>query len=160
MTIRNIGVLILGAPGCGKSRLAHALIEDGNQLIADDLVDIAKQADGDLVGQAPAKLAGLLHLRHLGLFDIRSLYGAQAYRASARIDFAVTLDPALELPPAILELPLETLELCQRHIPAISINLSAEKSPAAILKLLIRQLFPQLMVPKSAKRNIITAINS
>jgi len=158
-----MGVLLLGAPGSGKSRLAQALLEggeSGDQLIADDLVNISKQADGTLLGQAPEQLAGLLHLRHLGLFDVRHLYATDCYRKNTPINFAVTLDPTLELPPAVLELPAETIELCQQKIPAITINLSNEQHPVAILKLLVRQFFTQLEMPKASKRNIITAINS
>lgn len=160
MAKNNIGVLITGVPGSGKSRLAHALIEHGHQLVADDLVDVSKLEDGTVRGQAPVKLAGLLHLRHLGLFDIRRLYGLDAYRMTTSIDFAVTLDPALEVPPAILEVPLDTFELCQQNIPAIRLNISKEPNPAAILNLLVRQFFPQFKVPKSAKRNIISTVNS
>lgn len=160
IAIENNGILILGEPGSGKSRLAHALIEKGHQLVADDLVEIHTQEDGSALGQAPKKLAGLLHLRHLGLFDIREQYGSEAYCQTAPIHFAVTLDPNLVLPPATLALPLETLELCQLKIPMITLNLSNETRPAAIFKLLVGQHFAKIEVPNSTKRNIIRAINS
>lgn len=62
------GVLVLGAPGSGKSSLLLALIEDPRQdaiLVADDRVILASGVD--LVARAPDTLAGLMEVRGVGI---------------------------------------------------------------------------------------------
>jgi len=62
------GVLVLGAPGSGKSSLLLALIEDPRQdaiLVADDRVVLS--ASGALVARAPEALAGLMEVRGVGV---------------------------------------------------------------------------------------------
>ncbi len=56
------GVLIVGAPGAGKSDLTLRLLGRGFNLVADDQVDIR-----DGIARAPDALAGLLEVRGLGI---------------------------------------------------------------------------------------------
>jgi hypothetical protein len=66
-----LGVLILGGPGAGKSRLAAELIDGCVQgrtgLIADDLISLSDE--GVLL---PAPQGPLLHLRGLGIARVRA----------------------------------------------------------------------------------------
>jgi HPr kinase/phosphorylase len=62
------GVLLLGPPGSGKSDLVLRLLDRGFMLVADDRVDIV-----DLVARPPAKLAGLLEVRGLGVMRLPHL---------------------------------------------------------------------------------------
>jgi HPr kinase/phosphorylase len=67
--VGEIGVLIRGGSGSGKSRLAHALIAAdpaGAWLVADDRV-ILSAVNGRLLADVPAALAGLIELRGLGI---------------------------------------------------------------------------------------------
>jgi len=81
-----LGVLLLGAPGSGKSDLALRLIAAGYALVADDRVDVAAGADG-LAASAPAAIAGLIEVRGIGIIRLsRTL-------AHARLALAVTLVP-------------------------------------------------------------------
>jgi len=61
-------VLIEGAPGCGKSSLALALIDRGAVLVGDDGVTL-DQRDGRLWASPPPNIAGLLEVRNVGLLD-------------------------------------------------------------------------------------------
>jgi HPr kinase/phosphorylase len=63
------GVLILGASGAGKSRLALALVDRGAMLVADDVCELIQVGDG-LRAAAPARLAGVLELRGQGLIRL------------------------------------------------------------------------------------------
>jgi serine kinase of HPr protein (carbohydrate metabolism regulator) len=63
------GILIRGASGSGKSRLALALIERGARLVADDRVHIAAR-DGRVIASAPDRTAGLIELRGRGLIAV------------------------------------------------------------------------------------------
>lgn len=78
------GVLILGAPGSGKSALALEMMARGAALVADDRVRLHDGGDG-VVASAPARIAGLIEARGVGIL-------AAEARASAVIRLAVDLD--------------------------------------------------------------------
>ena len=62
----DCGVLLLGKSGSGKSDLALRLIALGAQLVADDRTDLFLRR-GKLYAKAPARLAGLIEVRHVGI---------------------------------------------------------------------------------------------
>jgi len=63
----NAAYLIRGPAGCGKSRLALALLEHGAHLIADDLTQVVEE-NGALWACCPEK-SGWLEVRPLGLIS-------------------------------------------------------------------------------------------
>jgi serine kinase of HPr protein (carbohydrate metabolism regulator) len=65
----DIGVLLRGPSGLGKSDLALRLIEAGATLVADDRVMLSA-VDGRLVAHPPPALAGLLEVRGIGLVEL------------------------------------------------------------------------------------------
>ncbi len=80
------GIMLIGPPGCGKSKLAAELIahcpHQRTGLIADDLVTF------DKVGWATTPDAGpLLHLRGMGIAEVRQA-------PPMGIDFVVRLGPS------------------------------------------------------------------
>lgn len=101
------GVLLTGAPGCGKSDLLIRLIDAGFDLVADDQVVV----EGG-VARAVTNLRGLIELRGLGIQHLPSV-------AAARIVLAVELDKSLSdrLPHprhhAVLNVPLIRLDPAQ-----------------------------------------------
>lgn len=92
VAIAGRGLLILGAPGSGKSALAAGLIARGARLVADDRVVVAAAADG-LTLAPPEPLAGLIEARGIGLLRL-------AHEAPVPLALAVDLDraPAGRLP--------------------------------------------------------------
>jgi HPr kinase/phosphorylase len=86
------GVLILGASGAGKSALAIDLVGRGGALVADDRVELRRRGDA-LVARAPARLAGLIEARGIGLLRVQPL-------PEAVVVLAVDLDrsPAARMP--------------------------------------------------------------
>lgn len=87
------GVLILGASGSGKSRLALSLIDQGAQLVADDQVFLAVD-NGALFARAPRSTGGLIEVRGLGILHLGHI-------RLARIVLAIDLEapsPRLSLP--------------------------------------------------------------
>lgn len=80
------GVLLIGAPGSGKSDLLLRLLDHGYRLVADDRVEL----DGG-IARAPDALAGLLEVRGLGILRVAGL-------ASARLALVVALDRGERLP--------------------------------------------------------------
>ncbi len=67
------GVILLGAPGSGKSELLLRLIQRDFVLVADDQIDV----DDDAMARAPPPLAGLLEVRGLGILRLPCLDAAR-----------------------------------------------------------------------------------
>lgn len=63
--VGEVGVLLTGAPGAGKSTLARALIDRGAWLVGDDRVRLGAH-HGRLVARGHPALAGLIEIRGLG----------------------------------------------------------------------------------------------
>ncbi|MDE0940637.1 MAG: HPr kinase/phosphatase C-terminal domain-containing protein, partial [Pirellulales bacterium] len=69
VAIGEVGVLLRGPSGSGKSDLALRLIEGGAKLVADDQVVLSEVA-GSLLASAPAALRGKIEVRGCGILDI------------------------------------------------------------------------------------------
>lgn len=63
------GVLLRGPSGGGKSDLALRLIDEGARLVADDQTELCLK-DGALSLRAPARIAGHMEVRGLGLVRV------------------------------------------------------------------------------------------
>ena len=105
------GVLLIGAPGSGKSDLLLRLLELGFTLVADDRVEVV---DGE--ASPPAALAGLLEVRGLGIMRL-------PFAAPVRLQLAVELARGDRLPvPA-------------RHplgVPLVAIDPNAASAPVRV----------------------------
>ena len=104
-------MLILGPPGAGKSDLLLRLIDCGFVLIADDQVVV----DGR-TAYAPARLAGLLEVRGLGLVRLPHL--------AADLVLAVQLGVSERLP--------EPARFPDLDLPMITLDASAASAPKRI----------------------------
>ncbi len=91
------GVLLLGAPGAGKSDMLLRLLDHGFSLIADDQVCI----DG-LHASAPPSIAGLLEVRGLGI--VRLPHTVAMLRLAVRLTRGDRLPSPERLPD--LDLPV------------------------------------------------------
>lgn len=83
VSLDDVGLLIRGTPGSGKSDLAARLIDGGGELVADDRVDLTCR-DGTILAAAPETIAGLLEIRGVGILRM-------PHRASARIGLVIDL---------------------------------------------------------------------
>jgi serine kinase of HPr protein (carbohydrate metabolism regulator) len=84
------GVLLRGPSGSGKSDLAVRLIDEGARLVADDQTELC--VDGGTVSlRAPARLAGQLEVRGLGLAAVPSVDQAPLVLV-AELALAVDID--------------------------------------------------------------------
>lgn len=88
----EVGVLLLGASGIGKSECALELVMRGHRLVADDVVECDYRPPGMVFGQAAALLRHHIEVRGLGVLNIKSLFGVTAIRERKRVDLVVKLE--------------------------------------------------------------------
>lgn len=118
------GILLLGDSGQGKSDVALQLIDRGARLVADDRCDIWSEG-GELWCRPPAKLAGKLEVRGLGIID-------QPWTASVPLSLAVRLVEHYErMPPEG-----QTEPLAGDSLPLIKLSGFEASTPIKILRAL------------------------
>lgn len=97
MDVFGLGVLLMGASGVGKSEIALELIGRGHRLIADDMVELARESTDILVGRSPETLRYHIEIRGLGILNIRDLFGAAALTDAKRVGLVVEIIPWKEM---------------------------------------------------------------
>jgi HPr kinase/phosphorylase len=114
LAVYGVGVMLFGASGSGKSTLALELIDRGHRLVSDDAPLLRRIAPGWLEGRADDLLHGLLHVRGLGVLDLRRCTGVCAFLERHRVDLAIDLDSD----PDDAELTLCGVPLPRLRLPA------------------------------------------
>ena len=87
------GVLIMGDSGIGKSETALELVRRGHRLVADDIVEIRKLGDEELLGSSPQVLRHFVELRGIGIVNVKEIYGVEAVKETQKIDMVIQLEP-------------------------------------------------------------------
>ncbi|NTU76820.1 MAG: serine/threonine protein kinase, partial [Alphaproteobacteria bacterium] len=115
-------ILLTGEPGIGKSDVALRLIDEGAELVADDQTEISL-LNGHLQASAPAPIAGLLEVRHIGLMRL-------PFCPSAPVKLSIELCP----PNALLErLPeAKSILLLDQPVRWLRLPAWAASTPAKI----------------------------
>ncbi|MFQ5772217.1 MAG: HPr(Ser) kinase/phosphatase, partial [bacterium] len=90
--VYGIGVLFTGRSGIGKSEIVLDLVERGHRLVADDVVTIARKAEGILIAQANKILQHHMEIRGLGIIDVQSVFGIRSIRLQKRVEVEVQLE--------------------------------------------------------------------
>ena len=88
----EVGVLLLGKSGIGKSECALELVMAGHRLVADDVVECDYRPPGMIFGEPNEMLRHHMEVRGLGILDIKELYGVTAIRERKRVDLVVQLE--------------------------------------------------------------------
>ncbi len=94
--VAGLGVLIEGPAGIGKSETALGLIKRGHALVADDLTELRRDADGVVHGAAVAVTRHYMEIRGIGIIYIPALFGVAAVRGEKALDLVITLLPQKE----------------------------------------------------------------
>jgi HPr kinase/phosphorylase len=139
LDIFAIGVLILGDSGSGKSEGALELVHRGHRLVADDVVEISRVRNEDLVGQAPEEVRGLMEVRGLGLISIEQLYGVVAVRDSKPIDLVIKLVAENSGPVERLGLSESTVEILGLRRPLLTVPVAPGRSLALLIEAAARK---------------------
>lgn len=91
MNVFEVGTLLQGSPGLGKSELALELLSRGHSLIADDAVKIYKTGPDTLEGRCPSLLRDFLEVRGLGILNVRTMFGETAVRLKKPLKLIIQL---------------------------------------------------------------------
>ncbi len=90
--VYGIGVLLLGKSGIGKSEISLELVKRGHRLIADDLVEIIKLGDIDLIGRGINIVQHHMEIRGIGIIDLKSLFGIGVIREQQKVELVIFLE--------------------------------------------------------------------
>ncbi len=131
--IFDLGVLLAGGSGVGKSELALELLTRGHRLIADDATEFS--ADGERVtGHCPPLLQGFLEVRGLGILNVGRMFGPGALLEACPLDLILRLHlPADNRPlPDRIYGQRQVCGLLGRQIPEIGLPIRLGHNLAAL----------------------------
>lgn len=136
--IRDVGLLLTGPSGSGKSEAALGLMDRGHALVADDAVTVTATPDG-LRGHAPAELRGRLEVRGLGIQEAAPLVGGQAVRADGPVHLQVALEPDPDWAAwPRLEPAMSTTTLAGHPLPRLTLPVGPGRSLPLVLETVAR----------------------
>lgn len=138
MSIFEVGTLLIGESGVGKSDLALSLIDRGHIFIADDMVAFSSSEGGRLFGCAPPLLKNFLSVRGLGVLDIARLFGAQAVLEKKELSFVVTLEKSAGPPSHDISFRLTPWSLLGITVSSFSMQCSEGRPHAILLETCVR----------------------
>jgi len=92
LSIFDVGTLIIGESGVGKSESALDLVVRGHRLIADDAVIIKKISETTLIGQAHPDIKNFIEVRGIGIINISEMLGISSISNSAKIELVILLE--------------------------------------------------------------------
>ncbi len=87
----EVGILLIGESGIGKSECALDLVRRGHRLVADDVVRIRLYPPFRLVGEGEDLIRYHIEIRGIGILDIRELFGITAIRDQKQVELVVEL---------------------------------------------------------------------
>lgn len=90
LAVGNMGILITGRPGIGKSTLAACLLNRGHSLVSDDATDIYRD-ENQLIGQSPPAIRGKLWINGEGIIDVQRRWGTSSIKIKRRLDVILHL---------------------------------------------------------------------
>lgn len=136
--VYELGVLLLGDSGIGKSECALDLITRGHRLISDDAV-LIKRIGEKLEGSSPELTQEHLEIRGLGILNIRDLFGVSAVGKQKNIDLCVELRKWNEVG-EIDRLGLETVEedIFGIKVPKFVLPVSSGRNISTLVETAIR----------------------
>jgi HPr kinase/phosphorylase len=147
LDVLDMGVLITGASGVGKSELALELVSRGHGLVADDVVDVYRIAPTIIEGRCPPMLKDYLEVRGLGMLDIRTIFGETAVRVKKNVKLIVEMQRASPDPTAAVErLPLRPDEQIVLGVPVrkVILPVAAGRNLAVLTEAAVRSFVLEL----------------
>ena len=91
--VMEVGILLVGQSGIGKSECALDLVLRGHRLVADDVVQIRLVPPFRLLGRGEGIIRYHMEVRGLGILNIRDLFGITAIRDEKEVELVIELVP-------------------------------------------------------------------
>jgi HPr kinase/phosphorylase len=139
LDIFAVGVLLVGDSGLGKSECALELIYRGHRLVADDVVEVLRIRQDQLVGQAPSRSKGFLEVRGLGIINIDQLFGAAAVRDFKPVDLVIRLVSEETTPVERLGMEQRFTEILGVQRPLLEVPVAAGRSLSLLVECAARR---------------------
>lgn len=137
--VLDVGVLLLGPSGIGKSECALELVRRGHALVADDVVRLERSGEGRLLGSAPELIRHYMEIRGIGLLHIPDLYGPESVRQESSIELVCHLErwrEGAEYERVGFERPAE--QLCGVEVPALVLPVRPAGNMATLIEVAVR----------------------
>jgi len=134
----DVGVLLLGKSGVGKSESALELVTRGHRLVADDVVRV-REAGGRLQGRAPERIRHYIEIRGIGLLYVPELYGEDSVLPEASVDLICRLESwreDVDYERVGIERPRETL--AGVSVPALVLPVRPARNVATLIEVAAR----------------------
>ncbi|QRN41748.1 MAG: HPr kinase/phosphorylase [Neisseriaceae bacterium] len=147
LNVFEMGTLICGHSGLGKSELALELISRGHSLVADDVVKIYKTGPESLEGRCPKLLREFLEVRGLGIINIRTMFGETAVRVKKALRLIIQLvnaDDDYMKNLDRLSMRIETQKILDVSVRKITIPVGAGRNIAVLTEAAVRNYILQL----------------
>ena len=157
LDVFEVGVLLMGKSGLGKSELALELISRGHGLVADDAVEIYRIGPETLEGRCPPVLRDFLEVRGLGVLNIRAIFGETAIRPKKPLKLIINLvsaDDQLMQSLDRLSIQSEKQDILNVHIRKVSIPVAAGRNLAVLVEAAVRNFILQSRGLDSTKQFI------
>ncbi len=91
LEVLDLGVLLEGPAGIGKSALALELISRGHRLIADDATEFRCCSSTTVMGNCPPPLQDFVEVFGLGVLNIPAMFGPDAVKKNSRLQLIISL---------------------------------------------------------------------
>ena len=154
LDVFEVGVLITGESGLGKSELALELISRGHSLIADDAVELFRTGPEMLEGRCPPMLRDFLEVRGLGILNIRHIFGETSIRPKKILQLIINLVPADdEYMKQIdrLSIRTETESILNVSVRSVTLPVAVGRNLAVLVEAAVRNYILQLRGKDSMK---------
>lgn len=154
LDVFEIGVLIVGHSGLGKSELALELISRGHGLVADDAVELYRTGPETLEGRCPPMLRDFLEVRGLGVLNIRTIFGETAVRPKLPLKLIINLvlaDDEYMQGLERLSVQSETESILNVAIRSITLPVAVGRNLAVLVEAAVRNYILQLRGKDSTK---------
>lgn len=141
LDVYEIGVLLTGASGLGKSELALDLISRGHSLVADDAVELLRTGPEVLEGRCPPMLRDFLEVRGLGVLNIRHMFGETAIRPKKQLKLIINLvaaDDDYMKQLDRLSIRAETEAILNVDIRSVTLPVAAGRNLAVLVEAAVR----------------------
>ncbi|HVU01897.1 MAG TPA: HPr(Ser) kinase/phosphatase [Polyangiaceae bacterium] len=134
----EVGVLLLGKSGIGKSECGLDLVQRGHRLVADDVVECDVRPPGMVFGEPAPLLRHHIEVRGLGILDIKELFGITAIRERKRIDLVVQLEEGAADPSDRLGLEGRTREILGIPVREVLLIVRPGRNTSSIIEMAAR----------------------